>query len=115
MDKISKRITKKEVEHVAWLAKIKLSEDEMNLFTEQFNSILEYFRIIDEDYRNLSQQRQALIKETIRDLRLSGESYFDAKNYDASLVAYKSAIEFLKYADGNHHQPYQERQQGPEK
>ncbi|MCK5403298.1 Asp-tRNA(Asn)/Glu-tRNA(Gln) amidotransferase subunit GatC [Candidatus Bathyarchaeota archaeon] len=48
MDKISKRITKKEVEHVAWLAKIKLSEDEMNLFTEQFNSILEYFRIIDE-------------------------------------------------------------------
>ncbi len=48
MDKISKRITKKEVEHVAWLAKIELTEDEKNLFTEQFNSILEYFQIIDE-------------------------------------------------------------------
>ena len=48
MGKVSKRITKKEVEHVAWLAKIELSEDEKNLFTEQFNSILEYFRVIDE-------------------------------------------------------------------
>ncbi len=48
MDKVSKRITKKEVEHVAWLAKIELSEDEKNRFTEQFNSILDYFRVIDE-------------------------------------------------------------------
>jgi len=48
MGKVSKRITKKEVEHVAWLAKIELSEDEKNRFTEQFNSILDYFRVIDE-------------------------------------------------------------------
>ena len=48
MSNVSKRITKKEVEHVAWLAKIELTEDEKNLFTEQFNSILEYFRVIDE-------------------------------------------------------------------
>ena len=48
MNKNSRRITKKEVEHVAWLAKIKLTEDEKNLFTEQFNSILEYFRVIDD-------------------------------------------------------------------
>ena len=48
MSKVSKRITEKEVEHIAWLAKIELSEDEKNLFTEQFNSILEFFRIIDE-------------------------------------------------------------------
>lgn len=52
MGKISKRITEKEVEHVAWLAKIELSEDEKTLFTEQFNSILEYFRIIDEAKTN---------------------------------------------------------------
>lgn len=41
-------ISEKEVEHIAWLAKIALSEEEKKLFTEQFNTILEYFRIIDE-------------------------------------------------------------------
>ncbi|MDQ1279011.1 MAG: aspartyl-tRNA(Asn)/glutamyl-tRNA(Gln) amidotransferase subunit [Thermoproteota archaeon] len=41
-------ISEKEVEHIAWLAKITLSEEEKKLFTEQFNTILEYFRIIDE-------------------------------------------------------------------
>ena len=48
MDKISKRISEKEVEHIAWLAKIELSEEEKRLFTKQFNEILEYFRKIDE-------------------------------------------------------------------
>jgi len=48
MGRGSKRISEKEVEHVAWLAKIELSEEEKRLFTEQFNSILEYFRVIDE-------------------------------------------------------------------
>ena len=48
MGKDSKRISEKEVEHVAWLSKIELSEEEKRLFTEQFNSILEYFRVIDE-------------------------------------------------------------------
>ena len=37
MNKHSRRITKKEVEHVAWLAKIEFSEDEKNLLTEQFS------------------------------------------------------------------------------
>ena len=41
-------ISKKEVEHVAWLARIELSEEEKNLFTEQFNEILEYFQKISE-------------------------------------------------------------------
>lgn len=36
------RISKKEVEHVALLARLKLSEEEINLYTEQMNSILEY-------------------------------------------------------------------------
>ncbi len=41
-------LSKKEVEHVAWLAHIDLSEEEKVLFTEQFNEILEYFKRIDE-------------------------------------------------------------------
>ena len=42
------RLSKKEVEHTAWLAHIELSEKEKNLFTEQFNDILDYFKKIDE-------------------------------------------------------------------
>ena len=41
-------LSKKEVEHVAWLAHIELDEQEKTLFTEQFNEILEYFKKIDE-------------------------------------------------------------------
>lgn len=37
------RISKEEVEHVAWLARLKLSEEEKELYTRQFNQILEYF------------------------------------------------------------------------
>jgi aspartyl-tRNA(Asn)/glutamyl-tRNA(Gln) amidotransferase subunit C len=43
----TKHLSKKEVEHVAWLAHIELSEEEKALFTEQFNEILEYFKKID--------------------------------------------------------------------
>jgi len=43
-----RRITKEEVEHVAWLAHIELSEEEKVTFTEQFNEILNYFEKIDE-------------------------------------------------------------------
>jgi len=41
-------LSKKEVEHVAWLAHIELSDQEKTLFTEQFNEILDYFKKIDE-------------------------------------------------------------------
>jgi len=41
-------ISVKEVEHIAWLAKIELSEEEKRVFTEQINMILEYFKVIDE-------------------------------------------------------------------
>ena len=40
-------ISKKDVEHTAWLARIELSEDEKNLFSKQFNEILDYFKKID--------------------------------------------------------------------
>lgn len=42
------QLSKEEVEHVAWLAHIELSNKEKILFTEQFNEILEYFKKIDE-------------------------------------------------------------------
>ena len=41
-------LSKKDVEHIAWLAHIELSEQEKALFTEQFNEILDYFKKIDE-------------------------------------------------------------------
>ncbi|MEM1515274.1 MAG: Asp-tRNA(Asn)/Glu-tRNA(Gln) amidotransferase subunit GatC [Candidatus Bathyarchaeia archaeon] len=43
-----RRIKKKDVEHIAWLAHIELTEMEKELFVEQFNRILELFRKIDE-------------------------------------------------------------------
>ena len=43
-----RHISKEEVEHIAWLARIELSEREKARFTEQFNRILEYFKKIDE-------------------------------------------------------------------
>lgn len=45
---MKRHISKKEVEHIAWLARIELSEEEKGLFTEQFNEILDYFEKIDE-------------------------------------------------------------------
>jgi len=43
-----RHLSKKEVEHIAWLAHIELSGKEKTLFTEQFNDILDYFKKIDE-------------------------------------------------------------------
>ena len=43
-----KNITVKQVEHVARLARIELSEEEKRLFTIQLNAILDYFKILDE-------------------------------------------------------------------
>ena len=40
-------LSKKQVEHIAWLAHIELSKKEKVLFTEQFNSVLDYFKKID--------------------------------------------------------------------
>jgi len=37
-------ITKEDVDHISWLASIKIEDEEM----EQFNSILEYFNQLDE-------------------------------------------------------------------
>jgi len=41
-------IKKEEIEHISWLARIKLSEEEKELFEQQLSSILEYFAVLDE-------------------------------------------------------------------
>ena len=43
----AQHLSKKEVEHISWLAHIELSDEEKTLFTEQFNQILDYFKKID--------------------------------------------------------------------
>ena len=48
MSETWKNISPKEVEHIAWLAKIELTEEEKKVFTEQFNRILDFFKKIDE-------------------------------------------------------------------
>ena len=41
-------IKKEEIEHIGWLARIKLSEEEKELFEKQLSSILDYFAVLDE-------------------------------------------------------------------
>jgi len=40
------RITTEEIDHIAWLAHIELTEEEKTIFVEQFNEILDYFEKI---------------------------------------------------------------------
>ena len=48
MPKKAEILTKEEVEHIAELAKISLTEEEKDLFRGQLERILEYFRKVDE-------------------------------------------------------------------
>jgi aspartyl-tRNA(Asn)/glutamyl-tRNA(Gln) amidotransferase subunit C len=41
-------ITREDVEHISWLASIKIEDEEKDEFVEQFNSILDYFHQLDE-------------------------------------------------------------------
>jgi aspartyl-tRNA(Asn)/glutamyl-tRNA(Gln) amidotransferase subunit C len=41
-------ITREDVEHISWLASIKIEDEEKDRFVEQFNTILEYFHQLDE-------------------------------------------------------------------
>jgi aspartyl-tRNA(Asn)/glutamyl-tRNA(Gln) amidotransferase subunit C len=45
---VKKHISKEQVEHISWLARLKLSEEEKELYTQQFNDILEHFNKINE-------------------------------------------------------------------
>jgi len=41
-------ITRDDVEHISWLASVKIEDAEKYEFVEQFNSILDYFHQLDE-------------------------------------------------------------------
>ncbi|MHC1635225.1 MAG: Asp-tRNA(Asn)/Glu-tRNA(Gln) amidotransferase subunit GatC [Candidatus Methanospirareceae archaeon] len=41
-------IRKEEIEHLGWLARIELREEEKEKFEKQLSSILEYFSVLDE-------------------------------------------------------------------
>ncbi len=41
-------ITRDDVEHIGWLASIKIEDEEKDELVEQFNSILDYFQQLDE-------------------------------------------------------------------
>jgi aspartyl-tRNA(Asn)/glutamyl-tRNA(Gln) amidotransferase subunit C len=41
-------ITREDVEHISWLASLKISDEEKDEFVDQFNSILDYFHQLDE-------------------------------------------------------------------
>lgn len=48
-------ITKRDLEHIGWLARLELSEDDKEKYTPKLNSVLDYFREIDEaDTENVS-------------------------------------------------------------
>jgi len=40
-------VTEKEVKHISELADIGINDDELGIFTHQFNAILEYFDLLD--------------------------------------------------------------------
>jgi len=55
------KISKNEVEHVALLARLKLSEEETDQYTEQMNSILEYAAMLQQiDTREVSPTAHAV-------------------------------------------------------
>ncbi|MFQ5761518.1 MAG: Asp-tRNA(Asn)/Glu-tRNA(Gln) amidotransferase subunit GatC [Candidatus Bathyarchaeia archaeon] len=41
-------ISREEVEHLAWLARLELTDDEKDLFTRQLNDIIDYFSSLEE-------------------------------------------------------------------
>lgn len=41
-------ITKKDLEHIAWLSRLELSEEDKEKYTPKLNSVLDYFEEIDE-------------------------------------------------------------------
>lgn len=48
MGEKEKHISCSQVEHLAWLARLELTEEEKELYTQQLNEILEYFNRLSE-------------------------------------------------------------------
>ncbi len=53
-------ITKKDIEHMGWLARIDLTDKEKTEFTGQLNSVLEYFNTLDEVEADVSPTHHVL-------------------------------------------------------
>ena len=76
------RITKDKVDHIAWLARIKVTETEKENFTKLFNEILEYFEKIDEvdttdvDYTFHGVQIKNVLRDDVVKSSLSKEDVF---------------------------------------
>ncbi|MEM2211939.1 MAG: Asp-tRNA(Asn)/Glu-tRNA(Gln) amidotransferase subunit GatC [Candidatus Nezhaarchaeales archaeon] len=45
---MSQEVRRETIKHVAWLARLELTEEEEELFTEQLGRVLDYFRSLDE-------------------------------------------------------------------
>ncbi|MHC1597272.1 MAG: Asp-tRNA(Asn)/Glu-tRNA(Gln) amidotransferase subunit GatC [Methermicoccaceae archaeon] len=43
-----KLITQKDMEHIGWLCRLSLTDEEKSIFTGQLNTVLEYFNQLDE-------------------------------------------------------------------
>ena len=75
-----KDLSEEEVEHIAWLAQIELTDEEKKLFTNQFNTMIEYFHIIDEaDTKDVKPTLQILnltdvLREDIVEKSISSDS-----------------------------------------
>ncbi|UCH37429.1 MAG: Asp-tRNA(Asn)/Glu-tRNA(Gln) amidotransferase subunit GatC [Candidatus Bathyarchaeota archaeon] len=48
MRESTRNLSEEQVKHIAWLARIELSKEEVRLFTQQLNTIIEFFHVIDE-------------------------------------------------------------------
>ncbi len=59
-------ISREEVLHIAKLAKLKLSEEEVGLFQEQLGEILEYFRKLEEvDTNNVEPLKHVIATQNV--------------------------------------------------
>jgi aspartyl-tRNA(Asn)/glutamyl-tRNA(Gln) amidotransferase subunit C len=47
-------ITEEDIEHISWLARIKLTDTELDDYTEKINPILEYFNTLDDIKENVA-------------------------------------------------------------
>ena len=68
-------VTEKDVKHIGELADIGINEDELGTFTHQFNSILEYFDILDtvQGEVSVSHELKNVMREDLVEPSLSRE------------------------------------------
>lgn len=48
MRESTRNLSEEQVKHIAWLARIELSKEEIGIFTRQLNTIIDFFHIMDE-------------------------------------------------------------------